>query len=392
MTDLAKIATHAQAILDLLAVPVPDPGPTPTPDPVPTPDPAPVPDPVPTPIPAGDAASLLAAIAKGGTIHAGPGAYGVLKVNGLAPAQEAKVICDKAAHFERITFGKGSKNITFVSPRVWPDKTAPVRYNGVIHADASTANINIYDAKVMSAPDADDYLNWDVTRWQTRQTHGIVLQGPDSGAHDCLVKAIRIGIIIANDRCAMIRCKVRGFSEDGWRVLEDADDCLIDQLDVANAVKIDGIHGDGGQSWSEDGSNVVGSGDISNLVVRDLLVRSWIGPAGHPLKRPDLQGIGFHDGTYKNLTILNPEIWMGTWNGIRVAKVDGLVIDGAKVYDIDRKSFDRRIHVIGANVTIRNSVAGKVIAGGTTWTAAQMAAAGVVKPDYATLPAMSLVD
>lgn len=337
-------------------------------------------------------AALLAAIAKGGIIQAGPGAYGSLRIIGLAPAQPAIVVCHPGAHFERIYIAKGSRNITFIEPRVWPDLTLPVEYNGVIHADPSTAKIEVYGAKVMSAKDGDNYRAWDIARWTARKTHGIVLYGPDSAAVDCTIKAIRIGAIIANDRSRIIGLKVRGFSEDGWRVLEDADDCVIDSPDVADAVKIDGTHPDGGQSWSEDASNVVGSGSIENLVVQNILFREWIGPPGHPLRRTDMQGIGFHNGTYKNLTIRGGEIWVGGFNGVRVAKVDGVLVEGVKVLDPARTSMDRRIHILGRNVIVRNCVAGKVIMGQVTWTATQMKDAGVIKPDYATLPAMSLAD
>lgn len=337
--------------------------------------------------------ALLAAIARGGVIQAGPGAYGVLRIIALAPATPAIVVCHPGAHFERIYLAKGSRNILFIEPRVWPDLTAPVQYNGVIHADASTSRIEICGAKVMSAPDGDNYRAWSLSRWQARQTHGIVLYGPDSAAIDCTVKAIRIGAIIANDRCKIAGLKVRGFSEDGWRVIEDADDCLIDSPDVADAVKIDATHPDGGQSWSEDASNVPGSGSIENLTVLNILFREWIGPAGHPLRRTDMQGIGFHNGTYRNLTIRGGEVWVGGWNGIRVARVTGGVIEGVKVLDPARKAMDRRIHVVGSTgVAIRNCIAGRVIIGQTDMTSAQMAAAGIVKPDYATLPAMSLVD
>lgn len=390
--DLAAVL----AKIDATPTPIPVPDPTPDPAPVPTPDPAPVPTPVPTPtpspVPVGDTAALLAAIAKGGTVFAGPGVYGVLKVNGIAPATPALVICDPLAHFERITFAKGSKYITIKGARVWPDKTAPVTYGGVIESDASTSRIEIHDALVMSASDGADYLAWDAARWRDRRTNGIVLNGADSAMVNCTVKAVRIGALLSNDRSQIVNLKLRGISEDSWRVIGDADDCVVDGVDSTNFLRYDGIHADGGQSWSYDGSGKVGTGDIANLIVKNVLFREWIGPSGHPLRRFDMQGIGFHDGHYSNLTLRNVKVWTSTWNGIRVAKVDGLLIEDCEVYDMARASMDRRIHVVGQNVMVRDCVAGRVLEGAATWTAAQMAAAGVTKPDYATLPPMSLVD
>lgn len=388
LTDARADLMAVVAKIDAANVPTP----TPDPVPVPTPVPVPVPTPTPAPVPVGDAAALLAAIAQGGTVKAGPGTYGVLKVNGLKPVGGAVVICDPAAHFERIVFAKGSSGIHFVSPRVWPDQTAPATYGGVVEADASTTKIIIEDALVMSAADGHDYLTWDAARWAARRTNGIVLNGSDSETVNCTLKAVRIGVVLGNDRSVIRGLKIRGISEDSWRVIGDADDCLISGVDSANFVKYDSTHADGGQSWSFDASKTVGTGDIANMRVEDILFREWIGPANHPLRRYDMQGIGFHDGHYSNMALRNVEVWTSTYNGIRVAKFDGLTVENCRVYDMGRASMDRRIHLIGNNFTIKGCVAGKVLIGGTAWTAAQMAAAGVTRPDYATLPAMPLVD
>lgn len=340
-------------------------------------------------------AALLAAIAKGGIIQAGPGAYGVLNVMGAAPAQPAIVVCDSRAHFERITFGRGAKHITFVEPNVWPDKTAPVRDHGVIDADQTTSHIEIHGANVMSAPDARVYYAWDAARWAARRTHGIVLDGPDSRIDGGRITATRIAMVIRGSRSGANGVKVRGFSEDGDRVEGYAPtvDQFVTSCDIADCVTIDATHPDGSQAFSRASrTSAPGTGLIERPVWRGNLLREWIGPAGHAL-RGRLQGICGHDGTFKDLIAEDNVIWTRAWNGLRFAKVTGGRIGGNRIYDADRKSHDRRIHLVGSSgVLIEDNITGKIIVGARTLTLGEMGAGDNARPDYATLPAMSLAD
>lgn len=386
--------------------PTPVPTPTPTPTPVPDPAPAPVPDPAPTPTPtptpvpsppivgtvnAFGTAELLTMLsgAKGGeTIVAKAAAYGQINITGGNRASNVTVMFEDNAHAESIRF-RSASNITLDAPNVWPVTFIPSKTVGLIASDAASAGIVVAKADVRSKVDAPDYYNWTLAKWQLNPAFGITLAGVNSSIEDCLVTATDIAISIGGIGSQMVRNKVRGFSQDGMRLVGNGAGWLVRGNDVADAVTITagGAHADGFQAWSRIPGQAPGTGLLSNIIVEDNTWRSWIGSTPRdPAMVVGMQGIGWHNGAFQDVIIRRNTHWSGSFNGANLYNIKDLIIEDNAFYDLDRvnQKFGM-IRVTGSNVTANRNVSGiqSYPAGSIT--------SGNTAPDYSALPQMSRV-
>lgn len=380
------------------AVPAPTPTPTPVPDPAPTPTPTPTPAPTPTPVPTppivgttnafgtAELLTMLAGATGGETIVAKPAAYGQVNFTGINPASNVTVAFEANAQAESIRF-RSTSNITLDAPKVWPVTFIPSKTVGLIASDAASPGIVIRNADVRGKVDAPDYYNWDLAKWSLNPAFGITLSGINSSIEDCLVTATDIAISIGGTGSQMARNKIRGFSQDGLRLVGNGAGWLVQGNDVADAVTITGggAHSDGFQAWSRIPGQAAGTGLLSNIVVEDNIFRRWIGPT--PLvPQPGMQGIGWHNGAFQNVQIRRNIVWNATPNGANLYNIKDLIFEDNQFYDINRASFGIAwVRVTGSNVTANRNVAGT-----QTYPAGSITS-GNTAPDYATLPPMSLV-
>lgn len=401
MTDLNKIKTYAQGILDELAAaptPAPAPVPVPTPTPTPTPTPVPTPAPTPTPVPSppiigttnvfgtSELLTKLASVPGGETIVAKPAAYGQVNINGINPPSAVTVFFEDGAQAESIRFRSSSK-IRLDRPQVWPITFIPSKTVGLIASDAASAEIIVSHADVRGKVDAQDYYNWDLAKWSLNPAFGITLSGINSSVEDCLVTATDIAIGIGGTGSQMVRNKVRGVSQDGLHIVGNGSGWIVRNNDVADFVTITAgsNHGDAFQAWSRIPGQAAGTGLLTNLIVEDNIFRRWIGPT--PIvPQPGMQGIGWHNGAFQFVQMRRNIVWNATPNGANLYNVNDLILEDNQFYDINRASFGiATIRVQGLNCVANRNVAG------TQGYPASAVTSGNTKPDYATLPPMSLV-
>lgn len=381
-------------------VPAPPPTPTPVPDPAPTPvpDPAPAPTPTPTPVPAPPIVGTVNAFgtselltmlsgAKGGeTIVAKDGAYGQININGINPPSSVTVLFEDGAQAESIRLRSSSK-IRLDRPQVWPLSFIPSKTVGLIASDAASAEIIVSHADVRGKVDAPDYYNWDLAKWSLNPAFGITLSGVNSSVEDCLVTAADIAISIGGIGSQMVRNKVRGFSQDGLRMVGNGPGWTVKGNDIADAVTITaGVsHSDGFQAWSRIPGQAAGTGLLSNIVVEDNSFRRWIGPT--PIvPQPGMQGIGWHNGAFQDVQMRRNIVWNATPNGANLYNVNNLVLEDNQFYDINRASFG----IATIRVQGLNCVANRNVSGNQGYPASAVTS-GNTAPDYATLPQMSRV-
>lgn len=333
MTDLAslnalkaQLDTAAQAVADassavaaIILAETPTPTPAPDPGPVINPDPTPTPTPVPTP-PVNTRSDIFGPVELAAKVKAAnpgdaftvkSGEYGAFTLNAVNRGGRVSLFCEGGAHFERFVFS-GVRNVTLDGVTAYPDKTAPLPSRGVIDGDANSTGIEIRNAKIGGGVDADDFLNWDLAKWQARKTLGIVLEGTGCTISDATLTGLGIAAIIGGAGSAMQRMKVRGFSVDGLRARGNGDGWLLEDLDIAYGVTISSAHPDGVQCWSKAPGGLPGTGLMSGLVIRRALLREWIGARSSITAT--MQGIGLHDGLYdaplvEDVTVYNTSVW-----------------------------------------------------------------------------------
>lgn len=320
------------------------------------------------------AATLAAAIAGGATDVVFPaGEHGVVAINAIAPANGATIWCDPAAHFERITFGKGSANLSLIAPRAWPDKTAALLNGAVIQSDVTTSNIVVFRADVRGHVTGADYAKWTLAEWKLRETFGIILAGKYSLIRECRGLGLRIAWTINGGGSEITGCTALGLSEDGVRIVGDGtdfseeDNYFGDYVTTTNGAR----HPDAiVQAWSKAGSAKPGvAGMLDNVRIRNNVAVELIEASGiaglnglaadHPLRIAP-QGIGFHDGAYSNLNIQKNRIWTSAWTGINVnlKRGTGADISGNECYDLQGRKDHVKITATGSGITATGNTAG----------------------------------
>lgn len=372
------------------------------------PVPAPVPNPVPVPpappiIGTGNAfgatelLSKLATAKPGGTIVARAGAFGAVAVKGVNRGGRVTVLCEAGAHFERLAIA-GSANLTFDGLPAWSDKIPPVKGLPIVSSDAASSGIEIIRGDIRAAVDAADYYNWDMARWRAQNCMGVMLKGAKSAIRDSHLTAFNIHATMQGPGSAFEGNKVRGVSQDAWRIVGNGAGFVVRGNDIADYVTISAgaEHPDGTQAWSALPGQKPGTGLLADIVIEGNRYREWIGNPTHPMWIHNqgtpttplgMQGIGFHDGMYANVVFRDNEIWTSTWLAIRITKADGVRIEGNRCYDMLRRAkLDFAfIRALGAqNLSLTGNTSGR------TELPAGVVAANHSKPDYATLPDMSL--
>lgn len=272
-----------------------------------------------------DAAFRSGKIRGGDTLLLKDGAYGELRTKGNASFNTPVTIMSengKGAHFDRVLLTQNTSNLVLRNLSVWPsDPAKGVPY--LVRAYDTTSKITIDGLDIRSEANAADYMKWSADHWNARKYSAVLLQGPGSVVARTTATGVYHGIMVGNDS-QIIDNLIDGFNGDGMRAFSRS---VVRGNRVFNAVKTDGNHDDGFQSFAGKGSSVTG------LVLDNNTIIEWMGPPDHPL-RSKLQGIGLFDGVYKDLTITNNVVSVTHHHGISVygaqgAKIsENIVVDG----------------------------------------------------------------
>ena len=214
----------------------------------------------------------------------------------------------KKARFDWITAHGTTKNIVFQNFSVWPsDANAPEKGKLI---ETGTGTGMVFDGlDVRGGADAGTYPGWSKEKWATRSVNGILTRGVHTTIKNNSFTGVAFGIQTFGDDSLILNNTVSGFSGDGMRVL--GDNTVVRGNKVTDCVQINANHADGLQSWRTSGEAV------SGLVIDSNTILEWSNPRSNPL-RCKLQGIGFFDGFYDNLTISNNVISSSAYHGISV--------------------------------------------------------------------------
>lgn len=313
---------------------------------------------------ASNVTQLKAAIAAnpGGSITLDPIHWGILDLSGVTPALQTTLLCD-GAHFEQIIMGGGTKNLTFMKGMAWPEKTQPNPNVAIVRADQTTSSIYIIGMDARSASDADDYMNWSLARWTARVARGIELQGPNSMIRGCRFLGLALPWSVSGTGSIIDGCLALGISMDGGHIIGNGSGVLAFNNFHADFVTTTGgaKHPDGIQGWSALPGKLAGTGLWKNCVVRGNTIVDRINIKDSCPFRISPQGIGFHNGSWANLTAEDNLILTEAGWGIHINLGSGSGATVKNNHCYDPYSHDRthaQIWFKGAGIVQSGNVSG----------------------------------
>lgn len=271
------------------------------------------------PFPSLSAAFKSGKVDGGETLLLMDGKYGPITLYNLAMATPVIIRSQNGqkAHFDSISVTGTSKNLVLQNLSVWPS-TPDLKPTQLVIAASTTSYITVEGSLLLSNPDAPNYLKWDATAWNTKQVHGLRINGDNSIARNNKLVAVNMGITTMGNNVLIEKNVVDGFNGDGMRGF-GANDVFRGNL-VKNCVATDTNHDDGFQTFVTSTLNPTG------LVLDGNTILEWAAtPKDHPL-RCRLQGIGLFDGMYKDLTIINNVVSTTQYHGISIYGVDKALI------------------------------------------------------------------
>lgn len=256
-----------------------------------------------------DPAAALKAAKGGDVILLAAGDYPGLTVKGKKPdsAITIRSLTGKTARFEKIAVND-AKSLTFQNLSVWASD--PVASGADRVNVTSSADIAFDGLDVRSGADAADYPTWTKQQWADRSMKGFQSRfSTGVSVRNSTFTGFGFAVVLMSPGDVFEGNQIRGFSGDGLRVL--GDNSVIKGNLISDCARINDNHPDGIQSWSQDGKPVKG------LVLDGNIIRDW-STKPKPGFACDMQGIGFFDGFYDDLTIQNNLIITQTYHGLSI--------------------------------------------------------------------------
>jgi hypothetical protein len=173
-------------------------------------------------------------------------------------------------------------------------------------------DIEFADSDVFSV---DDASSWGANEWVNLASSGAYVGAARISVHDNTFRNVRFGIGVDGPDAGIRRNVIDGFSADGLRGLGDRD---VFEYNTVKNNKIgdpdDDNHDDGFQSWTVGEDGMVGTGEVTGVVLRGNLIINAEDP-NDPL-RSSMQGIGCFDGFFVNWIVENNVVITDHWHGI----------------------------------------------------------------------------
>ena len=199
----------------------------------------------------------------------------------------------------------------------------------------------------------DNAASWSELDWRKKASNGIEVEGPCSTVVNNRVKNVYMGIqMMADDGIAQGN-HVSFFAADGMRA--NGSRLVLRQNRITDNLVVDDNHADGIQSFNIDGPGFTDQTLEGNIIVQTT-VRD---------KPYDgfLQGIGFFDGPYRRLKIINNVVIIPSYNGITVYDAyDSWIVNntvtGGKFPWIMIADSKRR--PLSSNVIVRNNLSNRI--------------------------------
>ena len=156
---------------------------------------------------------------------------------------------------------------------------------------------------------------WTADDWVQKAASGVSLRSVEFvEVVDCDIENISFGISAgySSENAKIIGNTVTNFSGDGSRVTSN--NVLFAYNTIMGCLKVDDNHDDFMQSYSRGEDNSVGTGTVSNVIIRGNLFISIIDP-DNPLAG-SAQGVGCFDGMFDSWVVENNVIISNTYHGI----------------------------------------------------------------------------
>lgn len=398
---IVTIRGRTMVDLDVEADPVPDPDPTPDPDPVP--DPTPVPDPIPTPpvtgrtvaTSASDLIAKLQALPSGNhTIGIADGHHDRCVIRGVNTGGTVTILPENPgkAVFDRLHVESGSVGLTFKGigglPKssIVPSKSREFLFMAL----PGSKNIRFEGGLLQGRSDAADHANWTKADWVAWKIGAVQLRGADCASVGVTAQGINFGFEAAQGGInGLIEdCTAFGVSGDGGRI--NANGATFRRNRFTDFVLIDANHPDGIQAFGNYAGGKYAL--LSDLTIEDNTILEWTVRGDNPLrKNPSpgmkpfgvMQGIGFHNSPYANVTIRGNKIASAHAVGMALRGINGLTLEGNTVWNVDNgtANYDGRFPWIDASGCVVSAMSGNMAEG-------FKGQASGAATDYAALPAV----
>ncbi|USG61312.1 right-handed parallel beta-helix repeat-containing protein [Sneathiella marina] len=200
------------------------------------------------------------------------------------------------------------------------------RKRHLVTIDKKSDRILLSDLSIKSTTDTKLWTDED---WTSKASNGIFSQGTNIVIRNNLIRNINHGIWILGEQTLVSGNTVDYFSGDGMLGL--ANHLIFEDNLVKNCVEVDDNHDDGFQSWTKGSDGKVGTGTISDVILRRNSFINSVPPDKE--SECDMQGIGLFDGIYENWVIENNLIVVDHWHGISVMGAKNVKIVNNTVYD-----------------------------------------------------------
>ena len=316
-------------------VSTPTPEPTPTPIPTSTPTPVSTPTPEPSPTPSGTAVinvsnstELNEAISTGTSggeiIQLAPGDYGDLTISNISKASTVRIVGAASG-------GSRFQTVTVFNSENWHLESLLV--DGSIGTsqrlvDINSNNVAMSDSIVRYATSSD---SWSAQDWLNTAFDGIFLRGNNITIADNSIYNVDHAIQSLADNATISNNLIEDFRGDGIRAL--GDDSIYENNTIRNCVDVDDNHDDGIQSWSVGNDGNVGTGFVSNVIIRGNLIVDGDEPNRN--FQCNMHGLGLFDGTFRNWTVENNVIIVNHWHGVSFFGSQDVLVTNNTIIDRD---------------------------------------------------------
>lgn len=355
----AKAIAGAQtALAGMIAAATPATVPTPTPTPTPSPPPTPVPSP---PVVGGavakDVSEIDAQLKAGKTkVLVRKGALGALLLTGLALPAAATIQPEDPtdpAVFSRIISGK-SKNITVDGFKVIPTAgmQKPKSPQFLVSIDPTCSDMVLRGLTIVGRDDATDCMSWLLADWNAWAWSGIDLDGTRNLAISNKIFGVNFGMRTLGPDNEFFANRILGLSADALR--PNGDHCTVRGNRFSDFVLIDANHPDAIQPFGKYTAASKTYAPLDGSIIEDNDLIEWTVTPNNPL-RAKMQGIGVHNGLFKNASIRNNRIRTSSYTGIKVNNGENVAVEDNYCGNVDGKAMDcGRIEIHGSGTVLRN--------------------------------------
>lgn len=231
---------------------------------------------------------------------------------------------NKRAQFHGIEV-KAANNWQFSDVVVRPNPTGLTQSAVILSGD----NLRFERSVVLYG--TTDASGWTATQWKERSGSGILVEGKNAYIADNIVANVYNGISVLarSEGTKILRNNVMHLISDGLRGLSN--DVTFEDNVVKFSYSVNDAHNDAFQSFTQGADGSVGTGVISNVVVRGNAFINMTDTA-HPLGT-SFQGIGMFDGEFHNWLIEDNTIYTDHYHGISLYGAHNTVIRHNTVVD-----------------------------------------------------------